>query len=86
MKISIKFDSSDDSVLQKVTMLGGCGELDEFACTFLSIVSATNWDFDAVVASTLKYTSKDYSPILEKACRVWLENHEKYSTVVENNE
>lgn len=80
MKISIKFDGDDDSVLQKVTMLGSCGELDEFACTFLSIVSATNWDFDAVVASMLKYTAEGDSPLLYKACEEWLENHKEDGT------
>ena len=76
MKIAIEFEDEDDSDLIQYTLVSGCGTVDELACTFTSIVAATNWDFDAVVASLLQYTSEGESPILYKACEEWWEKHQ----------
>ena len=75
MKISIKFEGGDNSDLKKVALRAGSGTADELACTFAVVVTATNFDFDAVVASMLQYTSEGYSPLLYKACEEWLESH-----------
>ena len=76
MKVSIKFDESDNSDLKTVTLKGGCGTPDELACMFSVIVAATNWDFDAIVAYMLGvYTSESNSPKLYKAVEQWWANH-----------
>ena len=76
MKIVIEFEDGDETELETVTFTGACGTQDEFAATLVTLVSTTNYDFDAVVAAMLQYTSDEKSPLLYKACEEWWEKHQ----------
>lgn len=72
MKIKIKFDEHDCSDLDKVSFDGACGTIEELACTLMTLVGTTEYNFEAVVATMLSEYCLGESTWLDKACAQWL--------------